>query len=202
MGRPRQYDPDKALDAAQEAFWSHGYAATSMADLCAATGMKKGSLYQAFGDKRALFFAVLDRYLDAGGGWMQQLRDAPGEAVVHALADWMRSATSGACSQAGPGGCMAVNTLIELGPHDDAVQTRLGQHFAKVRAVLADAITRGQAAGTVRADRDADALAQYLQTLLTGTATAGRAGESAQALGLIDIALDAIRPRNTAATSG
>jgi hypothetical protein len=78
----------------------------------------------------------------------------------------------------------------------------LGQHFAKVRAVLADAITRGQAAGTVRADRDADALAQYLQTLLTGTATAGRAGESAQALGLIDIALDAIRPRNTAATSG
>src|SRR5215831_4474501 len=61
-GRPRAYDPEIALQRATESFWRAGYAATSLDDLSAATGMNRPSLYGAFGDKRELYLAALRRY--------------------------------------------------------------------------------------------------------------------------------------------
>src|SRR5690349_19624427 len=61
-GRPRAYDPDTALDRARDLFWDAGFAATSLDALAAATGMNRPSLYLAFGDKRALYRQILDRY--------------------------------------------------------------------------------------------------------------------------------------------
>ena len=58
VGRPREFDEATVLVAAMEAFWRHGYEATSLADLCRYTGLNKGSLYQAFGDKHQLFMKV------------------------------------------------------------------------------------------------------------------------------------------------
>ena len=65
VGRPRQFDEGEVLDAAMQAFWANGYEATSMADLMSVTGLHKGSLYQAFGDKHRLFVASL-----RNGLWM------------------------------------------------------------------------------------------------------------------------------------
>src|SRR3569623_3226454 len=61
-GRPHAFDPDAALDAAMRLFWRHGYDGTSLADLTAAMGVSAPSLYAAFGNKQALFRAVIDRY--------------------------------------------------------------------------------------------------------------------------------------------
>src|SRR5579872_3265240 len=63
-GRPRQYDPERALAAAGDVFWKRGYAATSLDELAAATGMNRPSLYAAFGDKRDLYLKTLERYRD------------------------------------------------------------------------------------------------------------------------------------------
>src|SRR5262245_31945553 len=63
-GRPRAYDADSALAKAAGVFWDSGYAATSLDDLSAATGMHRPSLYGAFGDKRALYLATVQRYRD------------------------------------------------------------------------------------------------------------------------------------------
>src|SRR3954452_12779539 len=80
-GRPRAYDPDEALAKAMGAFWDHGYAATSLDDISAATGMNRPSLYAAFGDKQAIYLKAIEHYragpavkkaLSAGGS----LRDA------------------------------------------------------------------------------------------------------------------------------
>src|SRR5215470_7162266 len=77
MARPRSFDPDDALARAMEAFWAKGYEGTSLADLVAATGLNKGSLYAAFGDKRRLYLAAIERYervaIDAT---IARLRDA------------------------------------------------------------------------------------------------------------------------------
>src|SRR5947209_18502970 len=62
MARPRGVDEKKVLQAARDEFWSCGYAATSIDDVAAATGLGKGSLYGAFGDKHALFLRVFDDY--------------------------------------------------------------------------------------------------------------------------------------------
>ena len=66
-GRPRAYDPEEALDKAVEVFWAHGYAGTSLDDLSAAMGMGRPSIYNAFGDKEALFMKALGRYRDTVG---------------------------------------------------------------------------------------------------------------------------------------
>ena len=63
VGRPREFDEEQVLDAAMKAFWAKGYEATSLADLVSVTGLHKGSLYQAFGDKHSLFIQTLNRYL-------------------------------------------------------------------------------------------------------------------------------------------
>ena len=62
MGRHREFDVDKALDAALGVFWSKGYEGTSYSDLTKATGVERPALYSAFGNKEALFLRALDRY--------------------------------------------------------------------------------------------------------------------------------------------
>jgi len=63
-GRPRAYDPDRALAAAMQAFWRLGYAGTSLEELSAATDMNRPSMYAAFGDKRTLYRKTLDSYIE------------------------------------------------------------------------------------------------------------------------------------------
>src|SRR5438445_12025868 len=63
-GRPRAYQPDVALGKALDLFRKGGFAATSLDDLSAATGMNRPSLYGAFGDKRELFIKSYRRYRD------------------------------------------------------------------------------------------------------------------------------------------
>src|SRR5947208_14827785 len=62
-GRPRGFDTDEVLDLITRAFWSHGYEATSVADLTKITGVNPPSLYAAFGDKRDIFFAAVRHYM-------------------------------------------------------------------------------------------------------------------------------------------
>jgi len=62
MPRPKEFNPDDALDHAMHVFWHKGYEATSMEDLLAAMHLNRGSLYDTFGDKRQLFLKALDRY--------------------------------------------------------------------------------------------------------------------------------------------
>ena len=60
---PATFDEDEVVAAARDEFWERGYAATSVDDLTAATGLGKGSLYGAFGDKHSLYLRALDDYI-------------------------------------------------------------------------------------------------------------------------------------------
>lgn len=64
MARPREFDEQAVLDAAIQCFWRRGYEATSVRDLVEKTGITSASLYNAFGDKRALYQRALDRYVE------------------------------------------------------------------------------------------------------------------------------------------
>ena len=62
MARPRKFVEDQVIEAARDQFWAHGYAGTSLDDLVAVTGLGRGSLYGAFGDKHTIFLRALDDY--------------------------------------------------------------------------------------------------------------------------------------------
>ena len=68
----KQFDPDTALDKAMQAFWAHGYDATSIQDLVDCMGINRGSMYATFGDKRSLFIQALNRYnTTRGEPWIE-----------------------------------------------------------------------------------------------------------------------------------
>ena len=62
MARPREFDEDRVIEVLTRVFWEKGYEATSMQDLVKATGLLKGSLYGAFGDKKALYMKVWESF--------------------------------------------------------------------------------------------------------------------------------------------
>src|SRR5687768_812172 len=103
-GRPREFDIDEALGKALEAFWEHGYEATSLSDLMASMDLQKGSIYKAFGDKRSLFLQALLRYLDASFEKTRATLEAPGPAKA-GLFRWLEMALGLGESCTGKRGC-------------------------------------------------------------------------------------------------
>jgi TetR/AcrR family transcriptional repressor of nem operon len=193
VGRPREFDPDQALEAAMQAFWARGYEATSMADLLAATGLHKGSLYQAFGDKHSLFVSALKRYLHN----MRQKKSAALAAAATPL-DGLKAVAHGMVDMADadpccPKGCMAINTLVELAPHDAAIQQVMGDHIERMRTSIEQAVESAQAAGQVRTDRSAKVVTSLMMTFLAGLSATmkGQVGK-ADAHRLLDAQFEAI----------
>ncbi len=149
-----------------DAFWAKGFEATSMADLCSCTGLHKGSLYQAFGDKRALFMDALMHYADT------EFREVAAVAFESdSPLENIRAAVRKICEDAvGEKGCLMVNTMVELAPHDLEVRKALVAVGEKRMRFMADMIARAQQAGEVRPELDPHKLARQLMVTLAGSA--------------------------------
>ncbi|GAB3835943.1 TetR/AcrR family transcriptional regulator [Dactylosporangium cerinum] len=78
MGRPKQFDPDVAVNKAMELFWRKGFAETTPQDLVAELGIGKGSLYSTFFSKRALFDLALQRYVEMRVAGVVETLERPG----------------------------------------------------------------------------------------------------------------------------
>ena len=168
MARPRKFDEDAVVGAARDQFWDGGYAATSVDDLTAATGLGKGSLYGAFGDKHALFLRALDDYcVDATGRVVAQLR-RPGVSAYDRLADHVRAVAADIAADTGRRGCMMAKSAAELGANDADVGRVINASFTKWQVALADCIAEAQRDGTVSAATDPEALATMLLGMIRG----------------------------------
>lgn len=140
MGRPRRFDKESILDKATEVFWKNGYFATSTEDLEAATGLKRGSLYNAFKDKRSLFLAVIDHYADVEmGKAVSAIMTRPTAAkAVQALYQRI-------ISQAGPTGdrrgCLLCDAAVDLGPRDAEIGARIRSALEPMKLALEKKMT-------------------------------------------------------------
>lgn len=141
MGRPREFDENEVLNALRDVFWEHGYEGTSYADIMSATGLKKGSLYASFGDKRSLYLQALDRY-DKGNvsDGVAMLRNAAltGPERIGAL---MQSLVDAAETQRGRWGCLLCNAAIDQAPFDKPTEDILMASMERVKNAIAVALT-------------------------------------------------------------
>lgn len=163
----KSFDTDAALGKAMEAFWAHGYEATSIQDLVACMGIQRGSLYAAFGDKRSLFLQALRRYDHLHRrSWTDRLASATSgraailaafEGVIAAVLDEQRSE-----------GCLLVNTALELSPHDAEIAAIVADALREVEGFFRVQIERGQAGGEIAAEVDPQETARALLALLAG----------------------------------
>jgi AcrR family transcriptional regulator len=124
-GRPRGFDAGEVLGAATERFRTRGYAGTSLDDLVDATGLQRPSLYAAFGDKRALYLATLERTIDRAGRAFDQLlaADLPLEQSLKVM---FRAVIDGFLTgETGPSGCIMVSTSATSAVDDAEIRARL-----------------------------------------------------------------------------
>ncbi|MDJ0710737.1 MAG: TetR/AcrR family transcriptional regulator [Woeseiaceae bacterium] len=166
VGRPREFEEEAALEAAMDAFWAKGFEATSMADLCHCTGLHKGSLYQAFGDKHQLFMDALKHYADV------EFRELAAVAFTSdSPLQNIRAAIDKITEDAGhEKGCLVINSMVELAPHDEDVREAV-QGFALQRLrIMADMIGKAQELGEISVKTDPDKLARQLMMTLAGGA--------------------------------
>ena len=192
-GRPRKFDEEQVLDQAMTAFWTHGFEATSMADLELATGLHKGSLYGAFGNKHQLFVTSLKRYLDDMRREKTRLlaeSSGPLQGVSAVLHGMLEMADDDAAC---PKGCLAINSLIELGPHDPEVKALMESHMDLMLSSLAEVVQQAQDRKEISRERPADLIAMMMFTFLTGLATQlkGRISKD-QAHLMLDAQIDAL----------
>ena len=193
-GRPREFDLDDAVRDALEVFRARGYHGASMVDLLEGTRLSRGSLYKAFPDKRALFFAAFDLYAREA---LERLREKLGhgdarEGIRTALLHYAHVSAQ-ACWQKG---CLITTATGELLPDDADARERVASYYSKMRALLAEAVRRGQAEGLIDARADAQALARYLQTLIQGLRFVAKTGAGEGELREVALAaLQALAPR-------
>ncbi|ARP82288.1 TetR family transcriptional regulator [Bordetella genomosp. 8] len=175
-GRPREFELDAAARDAMHVFWNHGYEAASLPDLIEGTGLSRGSIYKAFGDKKGLLLAALDVYMADGLKQTADLLSQPGS-VKEAIRASLRRYVHLSCDAAGRRGCLVVAMAVEQAAHDADIAERTGRMFRRIQQLYAGAIVRGQANGEIR-EGDEQAMARFLVCQIQGMRVLGKTGAS------------------------
>lgn len=166
MGRPREFERDVVLDRAMQVFWTRGYAATSIQHLVDRMGIQRGSLYDTFGDKRALFFAAIDRYDQMVTAKLLAALDEP--RGKDAIRRFFRLKVDLAMEPGRPRGCLVTNSATELTSRDRGTARRVAVVLAKIEAAFHRAVVRAQKAGEIEPTRNPRALARFLTSSAQG----------------------------------
>lgn len=189
MARQKEFDRTRALDRAMQLFWCRGYEATSIQDLVEHMGINRGSLYDTFGDKAALFGAALERYEELMGAQIRATLSQPGSAKA-ALRAVFDQVVAEAVDDPRRRGCMMVNAAVELAGREPALAARAATSVTQTEAALAETVIRGQRAGEISARHDPAALAQFLMNTLQGLRVMAKARPDRAALqAVVDVAL-------------
>ncbi|MBX6766831.1 MAG: TetR/AcrR family transcriptional regulator [Actinomadura rubrobrunea] len=178
----KHFDPEHVLDQVMELFWRRGTASTGVADVVAATGLSRSSLYATFGGKKELYLAALRRYVERRSRPVLEAMAADGRGLP-AIAAFFDRLIQARCE--GPHarwGCMVSNAHAgAAGPtgEDALVRRVLDEHHAQLRAAMAAALETARARSQLRSGTDVEATADMLALLAYGVNLRSRAGATA-----------------------
>lgn len=191
-GRPREFNDTAVIDAAMEVFWEKGYEACSTEDLCQRTGLGRGSLYNAFGNKQTLYGRVLQRYYELGIQGQLQILDEPGTAKER-LRRLLASAVEADLRCSERKGCMGVNSAMEMASKDQTVSQLLHRHVVRLEQAVCHTIALGQRAGEISSKRPPLELARIVLACFYGLRVLAKAVDDCSMLSdIIDGTLDSL----------
>jgi AcrR family transcriptional regulator len=174
QGRPRSFDRAKALEAAMKEFWQRGYEGTSLANLTAAMGINRPSIYAAFGDKAALFREALDRYERAFDLYSREALNEPtARGAVERLLQGVVEFTT---RPRYPRGCLLLNGGLTCGEGTEAIRVDLNRRRSAGEKALRRRLERAQAESDLKPDTDAADLARYFATVIRGIGVQAASG--------------------------
>ena len=163
----KTFDLDEATDKAIRVFWKKGYEGTSMTDLIDGMGINKGSLYNAFGSKRALFDRALLRYDQQNRGVMLA-ELASFEDPVAAVTELFDRMIDAGCADPQNLGCFLINTAQDLPNQTPDVAEIVRRSLAEIESFFSTMLHRAQANGQIPDGLDVPSTAQSLLAMFVG----------------------------------
>lgn len=174
MARPRAFAESDVLDRAIQSFWKRGYEATSMRALEVGTGLKAASLYNAFGDKRALFRAALERYV--AETLHARIRHLEATLAPRArIRQFVAAVIERSLSDPDHKGCLLINSAVEVAPHDPELGAYIAGCLGEIEAFFRRALDQAGAQGDLPPDLSPGDTARALLALLFGLRVMARA---------------------------
>jgi TetR/AcrR family transcriptional regulator, transcriptional repressor for nem operon len=178
MARPRKFVEHQVIEAARNQFWAHGYAGTSLDDLVAVTGLGRGSLYGAIGDKHTIFMRALDEYSTSTMAAVRaELRDSA-ESAYDRLVGHIRSMARANATDSKRRGCLTAKSAAELAATDKAVARRVKRFLDTYQSELAQTIAAAQREGDVESAVNSRDLAALMLAILRGMEALRKGGAS------------------------
>ncbi|MCP5278433.1 MAG: TetR/AcrR family transcriptional regulator [Thiobacillus sp.] len=173
-------------------FWTQGYEHTSLQDLLNAMNLSKSSLYQAFGSKQQLFRQCMARYTDFLAGHLREglAGASSGRRFIEAF---LNSVLADVEAEGQRRGCLVMNTASEFAQNEAEIARDVAHSIERFRGILRAAVERAQREGDIRPERDAQQLANYLVSSMSGLKNQAKAGADAETLkGIIAVILMAL----------
>lgn len=194
MMRIKEFDPDQVTDVVMQVFWHKGFAATSVQDLVAATGLSRSSLYGTFKNKEALYQRALYRYhINTQKNIDLLSSDGPVKAIISQL---FSRIIADEISDLQHRGCFMANASLELAGHDEKIAQSVRDNFQRLQIAFERLIQRGQQSGELSSQHSARALALFFVNTIQGIRVLSKActeqnrQESLQ--NVVDIALNSL----------
>jgi len=180
MGRQYEFNREETLTKAMQVFWHKGYKATSMNDLVKEMGIQPGSIYNAFGDKHSLFLAAIEHYgevvtentlkkLNTSGSPIENIKSFFNEIISKPMDKQCK-------------GCLIVNTVVELAPHDDESARIVKVILKKIEKAFYDCLKKAVESGEISKEKDIKALSRYLASSTHGLLVTGKSNASKEEL--------------------
>ncbi|AFE10785.1 TetR family transcriptional regulator [Corallococcus coralloides DSM 2259] len=191
MARPRTFDEAQVLRAVRDQFWNKGYAATSMDDLMQATGLGKGSLYGAFGDKHQLFLKVFDTYCVNSLESVKKMLEGPDAGALERLRQHLLGIATASAAPANRRGCLLGRGTAELASQDAQVADRALETFRGLEDAFVRCLEQARTHGDLAAHADPRKLGAMLLAVQRGLEAVGKAGmDEASLRGMVETAFE------------
>ncbi len=173
----RQFDEQEVIALALDVFWRKGLNDTTMQDLAAATGVQRGSLYNAYGDKEAIFLRAFDQY---ARDFLESVAKLLAEGdVAERLTKFFDSAIVNMTGGSPPRGCLTTRTALNAGISSEVVRERVQDLLGRLEQAVSKAISSAPGG---RPAAEANRLARVVVTFTRGLAVMERAGYSRRQL--------------------
>jgi len=172
MARPAEFVRAEALEAAMHVFWMQGYQATSMQDLEKATGLKPGSLYNAFGSKRELFGQVLAFYREQVVAERINTilnRGKPLAGIARFFKSTFEDLTPDQLL-----GCLLTNTATEEVTEDQQIRAVVSGGIEQIQRAFEQRLSEAKKSGALEQSKDPAKLALHLTACYQGLCVIGR----------------------------
>ncbi len=191
MGRPYEFDREETLSKAMELFWEKGYKATSIEDLVDRMGIKRGSIYNTFGDKHSLFIAAVEYYAKEVTSRTIKRLESPGSPLenIKLFFETIVNTPSDKKTR----GCLISNTVVELAPHDEKVADTVRIILERIQTAFLNCLDKAVELGELPEDTDTKVLSHFLATSTHGLIVTGKSAvDNKQVKNVVDVILSTL----------